>query len=75
MKKLAICALTASGLLALAACGSQDAPSAPEGTTVEQGEDWTAKPDEGVDVTLPETPVTDENVPATEESSETAPAE
>lgn len=66
MKKLATSAILALGMITLAACGSDEAPQAPEGTTVEQGDEWTAKPDEGVDVTLPETPVTAETVPAEE---------
>jgi hypothetical protein len=55
-------ALVTLAIAALAACGSEKAPdtAAPEGTTVPAGEDWTAKPDSGVNVNLPETPVTTE---------------
>ncbi|MDD3797770.1 MAG: hypothetical protein PHE36_01175 [Novosphingobium sp.] len=74
MKKLATTALLAIGMLSLAACGGEKAPQAPEGTTVEKSEDWTAKPDEGVDVNLPETPVKIENEPAAPEGESTAPA-
>ena len=64
MKMLVRTALVTLGIAALAACGSEKAPeaAAPEGTTVPAGEDWTTKPDPGVNVTLPETPVTPETV-------------
>ena len=60
MKTLVRTTLAVLGIVSLAACGGDKEPTPPEGTTVPEGEEWTAKPEGGVNVTLPETPVTTE---------------
>lgn len=61
MKKFFATAFLALGVVSLSACGSEPAAPEEQGTTVPAGDEWTATPDEGVDVNLPETPVTTED--------------
>ena len=60
MKTLVRTTLAVLGIVSLAACSGDKEPTPPEGTTVPESEEWTAKPEGGVNVTLPETPVTTE---------------
>ena len=78
MKTLAKTVLIAMGIAALTACGekaeNQEAtenPSATEAalpapeTPPQPADEWVTKPDTGVDVTLPETPMTTETATPT----------
>ncbi len=78
MKTLAKTALITVGIAALAACGDNaenqqatENPSATEAalpapeTPPQPADEWVTKPDTGVDVTLPETPMTTETATPT----------
>ncbi|AZI36599.1 hypothetical protein NT2_05_01700 [Caenibius tardaugens NBRC 16725] len=63
-------ALIILGAGMLTSCGSSEqastSASTSEGMTVPKSDEWTAKPEGGVDVTLPQTPVTTQPPTTTE---------